>query len=281
MNHIQLRALCALGSLILAGVAGAQEPPVPKPGPKRPPSMIDQAGSTDKQVVDDAAADRGKKIYIAQCITCHGASARGAQNGPDLVRSLTLLHDRYGNQIGPYLKKGHPTATSKFTDAEVIDLSHFLHARVEDTLRTSPLFHAQNILTGDPKAGEAYFNGAGKCATCHSPKGDLAGFGAKYDPVDIQQRFLFPRPAIGRGAGHARVTATVTTPSGAVVTGPLDRIDDFTISLRDASGQYYSWKRTSDLKVKIDDPFAPHARLLDELTDKNIHDTTAYLETLK
>ena len=279
MNRIGIRSLYVL---ILAGCLGAQEPALPtKPGPKRAPSMLDQAGSTDKQVVDDVAADRGKKIYIVQCITCHGASARGAQNGPDLVRSLTLLHDRYGNVIGPYLKKGHPTATSKFTDAEIVDLSHFLHARVEDTLRTSPLFHAQNVLTGDPKAGEAYFNGAGRCTSCHSPKGDLAGFGGKYDPVDIQQRFIFPRPGIGLAARRTQVMATVTTPSGETWTGPLVRIDDFNVSLRDSTGQYHSWTRTASLKVKIDDPFAPHAKLLDEITDKNMHDVTAYLETLK
>ncbi len=241
--------------------------------------MLDQAGSADKQVVDDAAADRGKKVYIVQCITCHGASARGAQNGPDLVRSLTLLHDRYGDQIGPYLRKGHPTASSKFTDAEIVDLSHFLHARLADTLRTSPMFHVQNVLTGDAKAGEAFFNGPGKCSTCHSPKGDLAGFGAKYDPVDIQQRFLFPRPAFGRGRKQKMVT--VTAANGKAVTGVLDKIDDFNVSLKDASGEYHSWTRTPSLKVVVDDPFEAHGQLLDVYTDKNMHDVTAYLETLK
>jgi mono/diheme cytochrome c family protein len=275
-------AACFSGIVVLSGGLSsglnAQEPP-PRPAAKKGGGMLAQAGSADKHVVDDAAADRGKKIYIVQCITCHGASARGAQNGPDLVRSLTLLHDRYGSTLGPYLRKGHPTPASKFTDAEVLDLSHFLHARLDDTLRTSPTFHVQNVLTGDAKAGEAFFNGAGKCATCHSTKGDLAGFGGKYDPVDIQQRFLFPRPGFGRG--RKQVMVTVTGPSGASVTGVLDKIDDFNVSLKDASGEYHSWTRTPSLKVKVDDPFEAHAKLLDVYTDKNMHDVTAYLETLK
>jgi mono/diheme cytochrome c family protein len=267
-------------TLAISIALSGQEPP-PKPAPKGGGGMLAQAGSADKHIVDDAAAERGKKIYIVQCITCHGASARGAQNGPDLVRSLTLLHDRYGNTLGPYLRKGHPTATSTFTGAQILDLSHFLHARLDDTLRTSPTFHVQNILTGDARAGEAYFNGPGKCSTCHSVKGDLAGYGAKYDPVDVQQRFLFPRPGIGRGSAANRVSATVTTAAGVTVTGLLDKIDDFNISLRDAAGEYHSWKRTPDLKVTINDPYAAHAKLLDQYTDKNIHDLTAYLETLK
>jgi small nuclear ribonucleoprotein (snRNP)-like protein len=135
------------------------------------------------------------------------------------------------------------------------------------------------VLTGDAKAGEAFFNGPGKCSTCHSPKGDLAGFGAKYDPVDIQQRFLFPRPAFGRGRKQKMVT--VTAANGKAVTGVLDKIDDFNVSLKDASGEYHSWTRTPSLKVVVDDPFEAHGQLLDVYTDKNMHDVTAYLETLK
>jgi cytochrome c oxidase cbb3-type subunit III len=280
-------ARCAAAILLTTVSLSGQGAPPNGRGPGRrggDGGLLAQAGSADKQIVDPEAADRGKKIYIAECITCHGATARGGQSGPDLVRSLVILHDRYGSTIGPFLKKGHQTQSTpsaKFTTAQVQDLSHFLHARVEDTLRTSPTFHAQNVLTGDPKAGEAYFNGEGKCNTCHSPTGDLKGFGAKYDAIDIQQRFLFPRPGIGRGANIKRVMVTVTPPSGPAVTGVLDRIDDFTVSLREANGDYRSFTRTPSLKVKVDDPYLPHAQLLDRYTDKNMHDLTAYLETLK
>lgn len=246
--------------------------------------MLAQAGSADKHVVDEEAAQRGGKVYVAECITCHGSTARGAQNGPDLVRSLTVLHDRYGSTIGPFLKKGHPThgtPSANLTASQVTDLSHFLHLKVEDTLRLSPLFHVQNVLTGDAKAGAEYFNGAGKCSSCHSVTGDLKGFGAKYDPVDLQQRFLFPGGGFGRGRAQAQPKVTVTPASGAPVTGVLDKIDDFNVSLRDASGEYHSWTRTASLKVVITDPLDAHHKLLDTITDRNMHDVTAYLETLK
>ncbi|HVW84398.1 MAG TPA: c-type cytochrome [Bryobacteraceae bacterium] len=249
--------------------------------------LLAQAGSADKHIVDPAAADRGKKTYIAECITCHGGSARGTQTGPDLVRSLVVLHDRYGSELGPFLKKGHPTQSTpsaNFTQAQVQDLSHFIHQRVGDTLRGSPIFHAQDVLTGDPKAGEAYFNGAGKCNTCHSVKGDLAGIGSKYEPIDMQQKFLFPKPAFGgrglRSSGKS-VTVTVTPPSGKAVTGVLLQLDDFNVSLRDSDGEYHGFTRTPALKVKVNDPYEAHAKLLDQITDKNMHDVTAYLETLK
>jgi len=144
----------------------------------------------------------------------------------------------------------------------------------------------QNVLTGDPKVGAAYFNGAGKCNTCHSPTGDLARIGTKYDPPTLQSKFLFPR-TVGfgrRGSGSTTskpVTVTVTWPNGEVVEGVLDRLDDFNVSLRDAQGEYRSFKIIPSLKVFKHDPYAMHATLLDQYTDQNIHDIVAYLETLK
>jgi len=235
-------------------------------------------GPSDKQTVDAAAADSGKTTYIAECISCHGARARGTENGPDLVRSLVVLRDRYGSEIGPFLRKGHPTQSNKssgnFTQKQIEELSHFLKQRFNETLRSSPTFRVQNVLTGNARAGGEYFIGAGKCNTCHSTSGDLAGIGNKYDPPTLQQRFLFPQRT-------KAVTITVAPPSGPPVSGTLVRIDDFNVSLRDTSGEYRSWKRTSELKIERNDPYAAHVELLDKLTDKNIHDVVAYLESLK
>jgi hypothetical protein len=106
-------------------------------------------------------------------------------------------------------------------------------------------------------------------------------------PVDLQQRFLFPGPARGRGAGagaaaaRSRTTVTVTPPSGAPVSGVLIQMDDFDVSLRDDSGVYRTFRRTPDLKIEKHDPLAAHHALLETITDKEIHDVVAYLETLK
>jgi hypothetical protein len=201
-----------------------------------------------------------------------------------------VLHDRNGSEIGPFLKKGHPAdapATStNLTDAQVNELAQFLRQRVNDSFRGSPIFEPRNVLTGDPKAGETYFNGGGRCATCHSPTGDLAGIGKKYEPVDLQQRMVFPRAPQGRGGAipaqtKATATVTVTPKSGTAVTGVLVELNDFTVTLRDASGVTRTFERGPDVTVQKNDPLATHREMLDTLTDKNIHDLVAYLETLK
>jgi cytochrome c oxidase cbb3-type subunit III len=277
----------------------AVRPPQGRPGavaPTRGPGPLG-AGAADSHVVDPQGANRGKAVYIAECVACHGARARGANDavaenlkGPDLVRSLTVLHDRYGSTLGPLLAKDHPLQSGKrgssLTSAQVADLAHFLHQTVYNTLRSGPELKIQDILTGNAKAGAAYFNGEGKCSTCHSPTGDLAGIGKRYDPPTLQSKFLFPR-TVGFGRGGVGVptakpvTVTVTQANGTVVRGVLDKLDDFNVSLRDERGDYHSFKITPSLKVEKNDPLAAHVALLDQYTDSNMHDIVAYLETLK
>lgn len=246
------------------------------------------AGPQDRQVIDPKAAERGKADYRSACGSCHGPLARGGANAPDLVRSIPVLHDHYGDTIGPYLRHAHPasagTPLASLTENQIQDISHFLHQQVEDTLRSGPYTRVLNVLTGNAQAGAVYFNSTGGCATCHSVTGDLAGIASKYDPPTLQQRLLFPRTvALGRRsvAASKPVTVTVTLDNGESLSGTLVHFDDFNVALRDDTGNYHSWTRTPQLRIDRHDPYAAHQELLDKLTDADIHNLVAYLETLK
>ena len=284
------QALLAGAFTMLAGGAAAQPP---GPGRGRGGGGGLTRGPDDQPQVDPAAEARGRTVYVAECVDCHGPKARGNDKGADLIRSQVMLHDRYGSGLGPFLQKGHKLQSGRagtaITAVQTVDLAHFLRQRLLDTFNRGPGNSgnpAPNVLTGDAKAGEAYFNGAGKCNTCHQPGGNLKGIGAKYEPADLQQRFLFPGGG-GRGrgpavpTGTARVTITVTPPGGAAVTGVPDRIDDFSVTMRDSTGAFHSWARTPALKLVVNDPFAAHVALLPVITDKQMHDVVAYLETMK
>ena len=243
-------------------------------------------GPLDRMVVDPAAADRGRPIWAAECITCHGAAARGGEGGPNILRSEVVIRNRNGDTLGPFLKKGHPTqsgkASAELTSAQIVDLSHFLRQRFTDTFRGSPLFVPGNVLVGNAAAGAAFFNGEGKCTECHSTTGNLAGIGRKYDAVTLQQRLVFPMVAAGRGRGGAvPKTATVTMPGAPVLRGDLIEMDDFLVSLRTADGRIQTFRRGPNMKVELQSRFDRHISLLDTLTDAQMHNLVAYLETLK
>jgi mono/diheme cytochrome c family protein len=194
-----------------------------------------------------------------------------------LIRSVAVLRDRLGNSIGPAVRKSPHQVT--LTDAQVSDLSYFLRQRVEAIAsnRTAP--RTINVVTGNVEAGRSFFNGAGKCSTCHSPTGDLAGIATRVaPPVELQQRFLFP--SLRRG-GPKQVEVTVTPSGGRGVSGALVRIDSFYVSLRDAQGEYQTFRRAANVKVEVRDPLQAHHELLDQYTDADMHNVLAYLETLK
>src|SRR4029079_6487320 len=149
-------------------------------------------GPYERQRVDNAAADRGRALYAKHCINCHGSTAKGTDRGPDLIRSSVVLRDRLGNLIGAAISPG---ATHQATLAanEIVDLSHFLHQRVEAIVSNRNARGPLPVLTGDPEAGRAYFTGAGRCTTRQSTTSDLAGIATRIaDPANLQQRFLFP-----------------------------------------------------------------------------------------
>ena len=232
-----------------------------------------QAGPYERQEVDNAAAARGKRVYTQFCINCHGALAKGTEQGPDLIRSPLVLRDRLGDQVGPALKK-LANHKADLTQTQVGDLTHFLKDQVEATAKNRNPVTPPNVLTGNSEAGRAYFNGTGKCNTCHSSTGDFAGVGRKYNPLDLQQRFLFPR--------RSKPMQVTVTPAGAQpVTGSLERIDDFSVSLRDAAGEYRAFSRDKSVKVDLNDPLAAHNQMLDAYTDQDIHNVVRYLESLK
>jgi cytochrome c553 len=251
------------------------------------------AGPDDKPLVDPKAVDIAEPLWASDCSICHGKDARGTPKGPNLVRSLLVLSDRYGNKIGPYLRTQHPKLPSgkilEPTDTQVLLFAHLLRSRLNDTLRGAPMFKPGNILVGDARAGAEYFSGEGGCTKCHSATGDLAGIASRLtDAVNLQQRFLFPANAVGGRRGGAPsnrqgpvVRVTVTPPSGPAVTGVLVQMDDFNVTLRGDDGQQRTLRRAADVRVVKDDPFAAHVALLDQITDKQIHDVVAYLWTLK
>jgi len=239
----------------------------------------------DYKDYDAATLERGRTAFVSQCGFCHGSNAKGGESGPDLIRSVQVIDDENGNLIGPIIRGGRQAqGMPRFdlTQAQISDIAAFLHEGVRAAAERGT-YKILNIVTGNARAGEAFFNGAGKCNTCHSPAGDLKGIGAKYDPITLQGRFLMP---VGGRTNQHRTTSpimvTVTLPSGQSFKGTLERIDDFNVALTDASGDYHSFSRKGEIpKIELDDPIKAHYDMLPKYTDADMHNLTAYLVTLK
>ena len=269
--------------------AAVAPPPPPAVSPVPPQQRARPAAyPTRPQAPADVLA-RGKALYGVNCNFCHGSDARGGEGGPNLLRSELVLNDKDGELIAPVILNGRidqGMPKFPFTNTQISDVAAYIHdfkVGGYDISRMTP----PSILVGDAKAGEAYFNS--KCGSCHSVTGDLKGIGTKVsDPKALQNAWLMPGGG-GRGPGRGGssfnvppTTVTVTMASGQTATGQLGRIDDFSLTMTQPDGSERTFRLDgSTPKVEIHDPLKPHKDLLSSYTDKDIHNLTSYLVTVK
>ena len=239
---------------------------------------------------DAAMINRGKTLYEIHCRLCHGADLRGGeQGGSNLLRSAVALNDQSGELLQPVIQEGRKNpglpsmpANNLPTD-DIRALAEYIHGVLALGQRQGgpppgpPV--TLNLVVGDANAGRAYFEA--KCAGCHSATGDLRGIASRItSPMQLQNAWVAGGTG-GRGAITA-VTATITLRSGEKVEGRVIRSDEFIIALALADGTSRSFRRDGDVpRVEIHNPREGHIKLLPAYTDKDIHDVTAYLVTLK
>jgi cytochrome c oxidase cbb3-type subunit 3 len=311
LNILAKASVATIGFLILlsssAGAKAAQtqtkqSPPAPAPGAQTPGTQnvpppnepLHRGGFVPGQkraAADPAQIARGKTLYAINCRGCHGPDLRGGDlGGPNLLRSQVALSDLNGELIVPIIhgsRQSMGMPAIPLNDADANAAAAYVRSVIESIkVQGAPPSAGQpvvSILVGNADEGKAYF--ATKCSGCHSATGDLSKIGSRIsDAKRLQNTWL---EGGSRGGDEQEqtahtVTATVTLVSGEKVEGKLVRVDDFLITIVAANGSQQSFRRDGDTpKVVIHDPLKPHRELLSQYSDKDIHDVTAYLVTLK
>lgn len=229
---------------------------------------------------------RGETLYQVNCRLCHGTDLRGGdQGGSNLLRSDVVLIDIAGESIGEVITEGRGSMPifDNFSNEDIAAIAGYIHSikfESEGQGSTPPVDYDLDILVGDAAAGERYFDR--ECATCHSVTGDLSGIATRIPNDYIMQNTWVAGGRRQAGRGGVQTTVIVTTQGGETVAGRLLRYDDFFVSLRTEDGTYQSFsRRGGSPQVDLDDPLYRHRELWSELRDSDIHDVTAYLETIK
>ncbi|HXR38879.1 MAG TPA: c-type cytochrome [Terracidiphilus sp.] len=223
-------------------------------------------------------AEKGGVLFQQNCAFCHGRDTMGGESGPDLTQSKIVQADVNGDKITEVVRAGRPEKKMpafNFSEPELQSLVAFIHA--QEALAATHKGDRRGVAvadlqTGDAAAGKRYFDGAGTCAKCHSPTGDLAGVAKRHEGLELEERMLYPE--------DAKSKVTVTLHSGQKVAGTLAYLDEFTVALRGSDGTYHSWL-TNRVKYKVDSPVDAHVDLFSKYTDADIHNLMAYLQTLR
>ena len=210
--------------------------------------------------------------------------------GPNLLRSQVMLNDDKGERLLPIVQGSRARMPAiGLPPDDVLAVAAYVHSvlaqgRAQGAPPSAPPV-ALNILVGDGTQGQAYF--AAKCSSCHSTTGDLQGIGSRVtDAVELQNLW------VGGGrqdpidpmspASRRDVTVVVSPVAGPRLEGRLDRIDDFTLTVMLPDGRRQTIRRMGDVpRVEIRDPLSAHRQLLQTYTDRDIHNVTAYLVSVK
>jgi cytochrome c oxidase cbb3-type subunit 3 len=275
----------SVGMLTSLALLGFAQRPAPETPPQRPPGGF--VPGAVRPPIDPAVEARGKTLYGVNCQGCHGPDLRGGDlGGPNLLRSQVALSDQDGELIVPIIQgarqsMGMPRIGLSVDDAKTV--AAYVRSVIETIGVAGVPPEAQkplSIVNGNAAEGEAYFNL--KCKSCHSPQGDLQGIASRVNNPKTLQNLWVAGTVRGAPNKAAAAIVTITLASGAVVEGQLVRIDDFIVTLRLPDGTSRSFRRNGNLpKVLVRDPLQAHKDLLPVYTDKDIHDLTAYLVTLK
>jgi cytochrome c oxidase cbb3-type subunit 3 len=264
------------GSLLVSlAVSAAQEP---APG-SQGPGAVKSSDTVARKSYPPGLIQSGRDLFRQDCSFCHGRDAGGGESGPDLTRSKLVADDVDGDKIGPVVRNGRPDkGMPRFdrSDQQISSLMAFIHIQQYRALTQKgggrKGVDVADLQTGNVEAGKKYFLGAGGCATCHSPTGDLAGVASRFRGLELEEQMLYPK--------HSKSRVTVTLTSGQTITGTVSYLDEFTVGLVDATGGYRSW-RIGDVQYKVDAPANAHVELFPKYTDDDIHNLMAYLQTLR
>jgi small nuclear ribonucleoprotein (snRNP)-like protein len=166
----------------------------------------------------------------------------------------------------------------------IADIAAFLHS-VPTGAAEKTAFDPNSIVVGNAVAGKTFFYGRGHCSQCHSFKGDFARIGSRLDPKTLQDNIISAGAFTKLGAPLPNApsrTVTVTLASGEVIKGTLVSVDDFDVTLTDASGRRRTLPRHgAQPHVEIKNPLQAHLDLAREWDDRDIHNLTAFLVTQK
>jgi PQQ-dependent dehydrogenase (methanol/ethanol family) len=145
-------------------------------------------------------SDEVRQTYLKLCGGCHGADARGSQQGPGLAGNLSVRR-RSAQSLRNVITRGIPAAGMPGFELPAPTLDGLVAMVI--SLNASA---AETKVPGDRAAGGEFFFGKGNCASCHM----VAGRGAAIGP-DLSN--------VARELTVDQLRDAMVTPSSRVVPG--------------------------------------------------------------
>jgi cytochrome c oxidase cbb3-type subunit 3 len=182
--------------------------------------------------------EKGKKLFIVNCATCHGIDGGGGA-GPSL-RKPKLARAATKEDLQTFISRGNPDAGMPGS----FHLGPDGLATVTDYVLSLGKV-AETPLAGDPVHGREVYAKAG-CAGCHIVQGYGNGIGPELTEVGNRRsgaalREILLHPDKNLPANFMMIQ--VKTLDGKTFMGARVNEDTVTIQLKDANGKFHSFRK--------------------------------------
>lgn len=229
---------------------------------------------------------KGKQLFLGMCSRCHGIEGGGGE-GPNLNRPA-LTRAATDEALAAIIRDGIPDRgmprTRRLTSSEL----HALVSYVRSLSATGAVANA-----GNPEKGQAIYKRSG-CAACHVIAGEggtlgpeLTSIGSRRAPDYLRQAIVDPGAVLPRGTTlvpgrgfNEFLPVRIVTGDGREVSGLRINEDSFTIQVRDAGNQLYSFRKADvrELDKQFGKSLMPEYK--GRVSDPELGDLVAYLSSL-
>ena len=236
--------------------------------------------------IAQSATDDAKQLFDGLCVRCHGINGTGDE-APALNRA-NLRRAPDDASLRRIIRDGIPEAgmprVRRMTEDEITLLATF----VRSLGRVAP-----ELLTGNAEKGRTTYANLG-CASCHVIDGQGTSFGPELTQIGqsrsanyLRQAVVDPGAALPRSSQAVLalgfrefLPVSVVETNGREVRGVRINEDSFTIQVRDANGQYHSFRKANLELVDKQMNRSLMPSFKDRLGQAELEDLVAYLVSL-
>jgi putative heme-binding domain-containing protein len=218
----------------------------------------------------------GARIYTAQCTTCHGVTG-------DVVPGVDFRAGRFKRITSDVDLRTTITTGVPGTAMPPFNFDPAELAGIVAYLRNMRDYDARGMTLGDPARGQALFDGAGNCRSCHRLNGkgprlapDLSDIGSIRTVDYLQRTLLDPQGAL---LPQNRSVRTVTR-DGRVIQGRRLNEDTYTVQIIDEQENLVSLPKAGLREYSVSKTSAMPS-YKDKFSSQDVSDMVAYLLSLR
>jgi putative heme-binding domain-containing protein len=239
------------------------------------PSAQDRAPGTP-QDANQAAVRTGGALFRERCAECHGSDAKGVQ-GHDLTRLWTS--GATDERVFQTIRTGVPNSlmpSSSAPDEELRSVVRYLRSLND----AAPAGTSTSTSVAALEHGEAVFWST--CGSCHAVNGRGGRLGPDFTrigPTQSREALISAIRAPVPSAAGGYQAVTLVTRDGQRIRGAMKSEDAFSIQIMDTHEQLQGY-----LKARLREVIREPASLMpafgaDRLTDRDLDDLVAFLNT--